>query len=65
MADLSRVISWIEGEIRKADDKLAELQNESGLIAGQANACRQRLEEAEKLVLILELARDKIKDNAS
>ena len=65
MADLSRVISWIEGEIRKADSARDELKKESKLIAGQSVACHQRLEEAEKLVLILELARDKIKDGAS
>ena len=65
MADLSRVISWIEGEIRKADSAREDLQKASTWIDGQSAGLRQRLEEAEKLVLILELARDKIKDTAS
>ena len=64
MADLSRVISWIEGEIRKADSAREDLQKASTWIDGQSVGLRQRLEEAEKLVLILELARDKIKDTA-
>ena len=65
MADLSRVISWIEGEIRKADSARDAVKKEKKYHELQAADSQAQLEEAEKLVLILELARDKIKDTAS
>lgn len=60
MADLSRVVSWMAGEVRKAELARDDLKKEKKAIDIAASECQQRLEQAETLLLIMELASEKI-----